>query len=141
MGFLTSCWLSLCPHSQLPTHTELLQKCCIIKYSPFQGFHPLTVEGGKEKVPQQCRISLFPGACSKPELTEKQCRARQTMADGASNWRLPTLGPVEQPANICACTYSQPQLHALWVSECITHPTTVNHLLGRETNNQIIALS
>jgi len=36
-------------------------------------------------------------------LTEKQCKARQTMADGASNWRLSALGPAEQPAKICAC--------------------------------------
>lgn len=47
-----------------------------MKHSPFQGFHPLTVEGGKEKVPQQRRIGLFPGACSKPEHCLQKSSAR-----------------------------------------------------------------
>lgn len=63
-GFLASCWLSLCPRSQLPTHSELLQQCCIMKHSPFQGFHPLTVQQGWGKC--HC-INVFPKACSETE--------------------------------------------------------------------------
>lgn len=48
-GFLTSCWLSLCPHIQLPTHTELFQQRCINKAFSVPGIPPPHWGVGMEK--------------------------------------------------------------------------------------------
>lgn len=133
MGFLTSCWLSLCPHSQLPTHTQLLQKCCIMKHSPFQGFHPLTVEARKEKVPQQRRIGLFPGACSKPE----HCLQKSNVRPGRLWQMVLAIGGCQllvqqssQQKYVHAHTHSLSSTHYGLVT--VSHSVMLNHLLGRD---------
>lgn len=143
-GFLASCWLSLCPRSQLPTHSELLQQCCIMKHSPFQGFHPLTVQQGWGKC--HC-INVFPKACSEPEhcLPKMQGKARQTVADSTRNCGLSALAPGKARKRD-VCTRTQPQLHALWISAHIPNPTIVNFFwllleIDRESNKQITAES
>lgn len=104
-----------------------------MKHSPFQGFHPLTVEWGWGKCHNSAAsvCSQGPAPSQRAAFWKHSARADRLwqVLLATAGFQLLVQGSGQQKG--CMHMHTWPQLHALWIGAHIVNPTMVNWLLDR----------